>query len=148
MSPVFNTEFPVNKNSQREFPSFQGDPSKMFCSDTTRSNLNSFSSFFFEHARNIIPDISVSLEYFILAGEQSYFIISPVGGQLHQFPCIAILHTINWFLSLHDYRIILDISASSEYSASSREQVPFHIESISTSKSEFGALQAILHHFA
>ena len=80
---------PVNKNSQREFPSFQGDPSKMFCSDTTLSNLNGFSSFFFEHARNIIPDISVSLEYFISAGERSYFVISSVRGQLHQFPCLA-----------------------------------------------------------
>ena len=85
----FNTKFSVNKNPQREFPSSQGDPSKMFCFDITLSNLNSFSLFFFEHARNIIPDISVSLEYFISVGEQSYFISSPVRGQLHQFPCLA-----------------------------------------------------------
>ena len=61
----------------------------MFCSDTTLSNLNGFSSFFFEHARNIIPDTSVSLEYFSSPGEQFYFVISPVRGQLHQFPCLA-----------------------------------------------------------
>ena len=42
-------------------------------------------------SRNLFltPDISVSLEYFISVGEQSYFVISPVGGQLHQFPCLA-----------------------------------------------------------
>ena len=67
MSPGFNTEFWVNKNYQREFPSFREDPSKISCFDITLSNLNGFSSFFFEHACNVIPDIPVSLEYFISA---------------------------------------------------------------------------------
>ena len=53
--------------------------STWLCQISTVS-LHSFS----EHACNIIPDISVSLEYFISVGEWSYFVISPVGGQLHQ----------------------------------------------------------------
>ena len=42
---------------------------------------------------------------------------SPVGGQLHQFPrLVSNTSPINRFPFLHDYRIILDISVSSEYS--------------------------------
>ena len=105
----------------------------------TLSNLNRFASFFFEHKSNIIPDISVSLEYFVSVGKQSYIDMRSVGGQLH---------IINQFSAQCDHRIILDISVSSEYSVSPREQVHFHMEDTCTSKSKFGALQAILHCFA
>ena len=114
----------------------------------TLSNLNGFTFFYCEHAHNIIPDISVSLEYFISVEEQSYFVSSPVGGQLHQFPCLASnTYTINRFSALHNHRIILDISVFVEYSLLTREQVPFHMEDICTTKSEFGVFWAILHHF-
>ena len=49
----------------------------MFCFDITLSNLNGFSSFFFEHAHNIFPDISVSLENFI--GGMALFCYQPCG---------------------------------------------------------------------
>ena len=51
----------------------------------------------FEHKSNIIPDISVSLEYSVSAGKQSYIDMRSVGGQLHQFPCLA-SNIINQFL--------------------------------------------------
>ena len=88
MSPVFNTEVPVNKNSKENFLYSKEIPLR--CSVLTQLCQISTVSlrYFFEHG-NIIPDISVSLEYFISAGEQSYFVISPVGGQLHQFLCLA-----------------------------------------------------------
>ena len=89
MSPVVNTEFPVNKNFQGNFLHFKKTLPSHSVFNLTLSYLNGFSSFFLESARNIIPDISASLEYFSSAGERFYFVINPVRGPLHQFPCLA-----------------------------------------------------------
>jgi hypothetical protein len=73
----------------REFPSLQGDSPKILVSALSLSNLNGFALFFFENAHKNIPDITVSLEYFILAGERSYIDRRHVGMPKHQFSCLA-----------------------------------------------------------
>ena len=123
------------------------DSSKIFSFQHNSVKSQRICFILFEHKSNIIPDISVSLEYSVSAGKQSYIDMRSVGGQLHQFPCLA-SNIINQFSALCDHRIILEISVSSEYSISPREQVHFHMEDTCTSKSKFGALQAILHCFA
>ena len=149
MSPVVNTEFLVNNNFQGNFLHFKKTLPSHSVFNLTLSNLNGFSSFFFESARNIIPDIAASLEYFSSAGNS--FILLSTLWEVHytnSHALQAILHTVDRFPSLHDHRNNLDISVYSEYFRSPGEQVPFHMEDICTSKSEFGALRAILHRFA
>ena len=112
------------------------------------SNLNEFASFFFENARNIIPDITAFSEYFILAGELSYVDRRCVGGQnISSRAKRAILYQFNQSLFLHNCRIILYISALPEHFILPGEQVLFHTEGTCTSKSEFSVHRAILHQF-
>jgi hypothetical protein len=89
MSPVSNIEFPVNKSFQENFLHFKEIHLRYFVSALSLSNLNGFALFFFEHAHKNIPDITVSLEYFIAAGERSYIDGRHVGMPKHQFSCLA-----------------------------------------------------------
>ena len=105
MSPVVNTEFPVNKNFQGNFLHVEKTLPSHSVFNLTLSNLNGFSSLFFESARNIIPDIAASLEYFSSAGNG--FILLSTLWEVHytnSHALQAILHTVDRFPSLHDHR--------------------------------------------